>query len=367
VRVVAIIPEAFGGVGGIAQYCRDFLNALAGDRRINSVTVLPRIIRSQAEPQIGKIEHRIAGANGLGRFCREVAHCALSGRSFDLVICGHINLLPFAEVLRARFGVPIVLLVYGSDAWQPTSRSLTNWLARRVDAAVAISAFTMRRFVSWTCLAASKQHILPNAVHPEQFGIGPKPVDLLERYNLMGRKVLVTLGRLSAVERSKGIDRVIQVLPQLLAKEPDLTYLVVGDGDDRLRLERLAEATGVSSRVVFAGYVAEEEKSRIYRLADAFVLAGKLEGFGFVLLEAMACGVPVVASKLDGSREAICDGALGQLADPDDPADLAAAILVALQQPRQIPQRLADFAYDRFCERLSGILAEIDQRVGVGA
>ena len=98
------------------------------------------------------------------------------------------------------------------------------------------------------------------------------------------------------------------MLPALAADVPDVAYLIAGDGDDRARLEKKAAALGVADRVVFAGYVPEEEKADHYRLADAFVMPGRGEGFGIVYLEALACGVPVVASSLDASREAVRDG-----------------------------------------------------------
>ena len=133
-------------------------------------------------------------------------------------------------------------------------------------------------------------------------------------------------------------------------------YLIVGDGDDRPRLEAKAHALGLAGRVTFAGQIPDSEKPDHYRLADAFVMAGRGEGFGFVFLEAMACGTPVVASRIDGSREAVRNGELGLLADPDDPASLASAIRQALSQPRRIPDGLDYFAYPRFRARLADIV-----------
>jgi glycosyltransferase involved in cell wall biosynthesis len=93
-----------------------------------------------------------------------------------------------------------------------------------------------------------------------------------------------------------------------------------------------------------------------YRLADVFVMAGRQEGFGFVFLEAMASGIPVVASNLDGSREAVLYGKLGELANPDDREALKAAIRKALGRPRQIPEGLEFFSYEKFRERLQDII-----------
>src|SRR5581483_7217747 len=120
---------------------------------------------------------------------------------------------------------------------------------------------------------------------------------------------------------------------------------VVGDGNDRARLEAKAAQLGLSDRVVFAGYVPDEEKADHYRLAAAFVMPGRGAGFGIVYLEAAACGIPVVASKLDASREAVRDGAMGIVVDPDDPDSVKAGILAALAtRERCVPRELEYFS-----------------------
>jgi glycosyltransferase involved in cell wall biosynthesis len=167
---------------------------------------------------------------------------------------------------------------------------------------------------------------------------------------------LITVGRIVASERYKGFDEIIELMPELIREITNLTYLIVGDGEDRERLERKAGALGLNGHVVFAGYVDEAEKADYYRLADAYVMPSRGEGFGFVLLEALACGIPVLGSKLDGTREALRDGALGILVDPGDRDELRRGILATLSAPRgNVPEGLAYFAYPEFenrCHRL---------------
>ena len=124
-----------------------------------------------------------------------------------------------------------------------------------------------------------RDFILPNAVHLDQMKPGPKRQDLLERYGIGGRKVLMTLGRLVQDEAYKGVDKIIRILSRLLLKEPNLVYFVAGDGNARPYLERLAQEIGVARNVIFAGRISEGEKKDIYSLADAFVLPGRNEGF----------------------------------------------------------------------------------------
>jgi len=181
--------------------------------------------------------------------------------------------------------------------------------------------------------------------------LSPRRADLISRYKLSGRKVIMTLARLASAERYKGIDEVMEVMPALLVDEPGLTYLIAGDGDDRARLQAKAAALGIADHVVFAGFVQEAEKADHLRLADVFALPGRGEGFGIVYLEAMACGVPVVGSMLDGSRDALRNGELGQLVNPDEPASLRAGLLQALHAPKQIPASLQEFAWPAFAHR----------------
>ena len=107
---------------------------------------------------------------------------------------------------------------------------------------------------------------------------------------------------------------------------------------------------------MFAGYVPEAEKADHYRLADAFAMPGRGEGFGIVYLEALACGVPVVASSADASQEAVLGGALGSVVDPDDPASVVSGIRDALARPEGVPPGLDHFSQAHFAERWHAVL-----------
>ena len=349
-RVLVLTTEAFGGHGGIAQYNRDLLTALCAMPECERVIGLPRLMSHVPEPLPAKLIYLDDGLKGKWAYTLATWRAARS--RCDLVICGHINLLPVAVLAAWRSAAPLVLLIYGIDAWQPHRGRFVNRLLRRVAHVISISEITRDKFSSWSGIPRECIHVLPNAIDLSRYGAGPRNPILEQRYGLAGRRVLMTLGRLSADERYKGFDEVLESMPALLKLYPDLTYLIAGDGDDRDRLQRKAQSLGVADRVVFAGYVAEPEKADYYRLADAYVMPGRGEGFGFVFLEAMACGVPVVASRLDGSREAVRHGELGILVDPNNREELRAGIVTALTQPKKIPPGIEYFAYPNFQQRL---------------
>jgi len=356
-RILVLATDAFGGHGGIALYNRDLLTALCSRPDCAEVVAIPRLMLRAPEPYPDKLTYVTTGIDCKLKYLETVVREAAAVGKFDLIVCAHINLLAAACLLRSFMGVPVILAIYGIDAWQPTRSQIVNTLAGRIDACISISDLTMKRFVKWSGLAPHKQFLLPNAIHTEFYGPGGKDTVLLDRYGLGGKTAILTLGRLVDKERYKGFDEVMELLPDLAREIPDIAYLIIGDGSDRGRLEKKAKQMGLADRVVFAGYIPESAKPAHYRLADAYVMPSRGEGFGFVFLEAMACGIPVVGSTLDGSREALRDGELGILVDPDNTEDVREGILAALRSRKgEVPEGLDYFSYPHFARRLNGIV-----------
>jgi len=360
-RILTLVTDAFGGNGGIALYNRDLLTALCSRPYLREVVAIPRIMPNPCEPIPDKLIYVTKGLNGKIRYIWTVLQ-TIKKKQFDLIICGHINLLPIAFLLSCRLRVPILLEIYGIEAWVKTRSPLVNYLAKKIDFFVSISELTKERFLKWVNLPDHKGFLLPNAIHTEHYGHGPKSLALLNRYGLMNKIVLITLGRLVSQYRHKGFDEVLESLPELKKKISNIAYLVVGDGPDRKRLEEKAKRLGVVDYVVFSGYIPEEEKADHFRLADVYIMPSRGEGFGFVFLEALACGVPVIGSKADGSREALCGGEMGILVDPSNHKDIENGILTALRHPKGIiPEKLENFSFKNFTIRLNNIIQEINR------
>lgn len=355
-RILALIIDAFGGNGGIALYNRDLLTALCGLSDFKEVVAIPLLMRHFTQVLPKNLFYVIQGGASKIKYLINILQVLRSNPKFDLLICGHINLLPVAHLLQILLKIPLVLEIHGIEAWKPSRKLYLNYFVTHIDAFVSVSEVTKRRFLRWAKLIDKQGFVLPNAIHLDQYGSGPKNQALLERYRLKGKTVLMTLGRLHSSERYKGIDAVIELLSELAFEIPNIAYLVVGEGDDRKRLMEKAATIGMAERVVFTGYIPEDEKAEYYRLADAFVMPGKGEGFGFVFLEAMACGIPVVASKIDGSREAVLGGKLGVIVDPNYRNEIKAGILKALKYPKGVPDELEYFSFENFTKRLHSIL-----------
>jgi glycosyltransferase involved in cell wall biosynthesis len=199
-------------------------------------------------------------------------------------------------------------------------------LAPFADLLVADSEFNARDLVEVHGCDAARVRILPLAAPVEHFHPGPADPALVERYRLSGRRVLLFVGRVASHKR---VDLLVEALPLVQRETPNTTLLIVGDNDSNpafrevvAAIRRRAKALGVADSVVFTGRV--DELPPFYRLADVYTSASLHEGFGVPLIEAMASGLPVVASSATSHPWVLGDA--GLLAEPENVADLAAQI-----------------------------------------
>jgi phosphatidyl-myo-inositol dimannoside synthase len=350
-----LASDGFGSFGGIAKFNRDFLRALDDCTLVERVQVLPRMMPGPvSEPIPELVVYDRTAARGKAAFISRLAALARRNQRVDLVICGHIHLLPAAWLLARLRGVRLVLIIHGFEAWTQSRKHLANWLAHRVDAFVAVSKYSAERFTQWSNLSMERAFILPNCVDLDQFRPQDRDLRLVEQYALQSSKVILTVGRLASAERYKGFDQVIELMPQITKRLPTVKYLIVGDGDDRPRLEKKVKALGLSDCVIFTGYIPESEKVAHYNLADVYVMPSRGEGFGIVLVEALACGIPVVGSQVDGSRETLLEGRLGHLVDPDDAPRLIETMTALLENsaPRQRFDDIEIYSTQKFNERV---------------
>lgn len=356
-RILALLTDGYGGRGGISKFNRDFLHSICSFSGSREVVAVPRLMRDPPGSMPEKLVYRTDAIDGKLSYLRKLVGIVGTGGRFDLIMCCHINLLPAAWLASLWHRAPLLLVIHGIDAWQPPHGALARLLVSRVDGFIAVSDLTRQRFLGWSGLPVNRGFILPNSVDLGAYRMAPRNSELVVKYGLQDKRLLMTVGRLVSSERYKGFDEVIEALPALLRIHSDLAYLIVGEGNDRARLESKARQYGVADRVIFAGYISDAEKCDHYNLAEAFVMPSRGEGFGIVLLEAMACGVPVVGSTLDGSREALRDGKLGVLVDPSNTQSVVDGILDALRKPRRIPEGLEYFSFDSFEGRTHRLLA----------
>jgi phosphatidyl-myo-inositol dimannoside synthase len=171
-------------------------------------------------------------------------------------------------------------------------------------------------------------------------------------------QTLLSVARLEAEARDKGIDEVLAVLPELAAGLPGLRYVIVGSGDDLGRLERLAAESGCADRIEFAGELDHASLLEAYSTCSVFVLPSRREGFGLVFLEAMTFGKPVVAWDAGGTTDVVVSGVTGQLVKSRD--ELRNALRDLLADPDRaksmglagLERASTTFSFERFQEEV---------------
>jgi glycosyltransferase involved in cell wall biosynthesis len=229
---------------------------------------------------------------------------------FDLIDAHYFYPDGIAAAMIARdLGKPLVITARGTDInlipRYRLPRAQILWAAGRAAGLISVCE-ALRQTMVELGVPAEKVQVLRNGVDLDAFRPGDR-VRARQRWGVSGR-VLASVGLL--IER-KGHHLVIDAL----ARFPDVTLLIAGGGPDRPALEARAAAAGVADRVRFLGELPHQDLPEVYRAADALVLASSREGWANVLLEAMACGTPVVASDVWGTREVIGDGPGGILVE----------------------------------------------------
>jgi phosphatidylinositol alpha-1,6-mannosyltransferase len=292
-RLLALLTDGLGASGGIARYNRDLLQALAQSRRVSEVAVLPRF-GANDEAGLAKV-HQLPASPGRAAWSARALALAAE-RPFDAVLCGHLYAVPLAALIAGLRRVPLWVQVHGTDAWEPPG-AIHRLSLSAAALVTSVSRYTRTRLLAWADLAPERVRVLPNTVDAA-YAPRRRRDDLVAGYGLAGRRVILTVGRLNALEHYKGHDRVIAALPGILARVPDAAYLIVGSGDDQPRLAQLAEAASVADRVIFAGQVADAELADHFALAHVFAMPSTGEGFGIAYLEAAASGLAVVAGIL---------------------------------------------------------------------
>ncbi len=272
---------------------------------------------------------------------RALARMMRGGFAFDVIDAHYLYPDGVAAILLGRaVNKPVVITARGSDVTQlpdfAIPRRWIQWAMREADALVSVSAGLKAAMVGLGADAA-KITVLRNGVDLMMF----QPRDRAAARAALGvaGPVLLSVGLLT--ER-KGHHRIIDAMPEL----PGHTLLIVGDGPDRAALSARAAARGVSDRVRLLGPVPHAELPRYYAAADMLVLASSREGWANVLLEAMACGTPVVASNIPGNPEVVQAPAAGVIMKENSAAGIARAVH-ALDAARPTPEQTRAYA-ERF-------------------
>jgi phosphatidyl-myo-inositol dimannoside synthase len=316
--------------------------------------------------RVGEREYVYTGA-ARGKAGFIVAALKAARRSGKLVLAVHPNLAPIVRSMNVVApSMKSIICTHGVEVWEPLSRVRRRAL-QRATLVLAPSRATADYVVSMQGVAPEKVRVLPWALDPdfETRAAGNAGAKLPAEFP-QGR-VILTVGRWLATERYKGMDTLIQAMPRLLLRWPDVHLVMVGTGDDREWLVNQARDSGVQKHVHFLSGISYGELAACYAAAELFALPSRGEGFGFVYLEAMARGKPVIGGAHGGAPEVIQDGVTGYVVQHGDTVQLATSIDALLCNPELAQEMGArgrerverEFRFPVFAKAFKKILREL--------
>lgn len=245
-------------------------------------------------------------------------------------------------LLRRTTGVPYICYVHGEDVESAsTSRELTLMVRRVLGDAnflVANSHNTARLLIDNWNIPDSRIRVLHPGVDTARFVPAPRDEAVRRDLGWSQRTVVLTVGRL---QKRKGHDVLIQALSTIREAIPDILYAIIGNGEEREALERLADEHGVRGAVQFLGEVDDARMIHAYQQCDLFALPNRqvgrdIEGFGMVLVEAQSCGRPVLAGASGGTRETMDIGQTGVVVPCEEPGPLAETLVALLLDQQRL-------------------------------
>jgi len=255
-----------------------------------------------------------------------------------------------ATLASALVRKPLVVSLHGSDVFvlesNPVAGLAARWTFARADQVTACSSDLLQRAQS-RGLPAAKSQLVPYGVDPGRF-YGDEPAARALRPQLgiaADAPVVLALGRLV---HKKGFEYLVRAIPAIAARFDNVRVVIAGGGPLREDLQRLGEELGVSGRLMLVDSVSWDNTVRYFNLGDVVVVPsirdhkGNVDGLPNVVLEAMACGRPLVATRIAGLPEVVIDGQSGLLIAEKNPQQLAAAVITLLSSPEMARRCGAD-------------------------
>lgn len=365
-HILFLTLRVFSATGGIEKVCRVAGKALH-ELSVESGRQPVKLFSLYDETKdVNTMYFPAAIFTGFGKHRFNFLRAAFKdGIHSRMVIMSHVNLLLIGSLIKIFSPkTKLVLIAHGIEVW----KILPGWkkrLLQKCDAILPVSDFTKKKMMELYQIPEAKFDILNNCLDP--FLAEPlqnkKDDYLLSRYGIGAADiVLMTLTRLASTEQYKGYELVLQSVHDLKHRYPYLKYLIVGKYDvpEKARLDIIINRLDLKQQIIFAGFIPDEELAQHYNLADLYIMPSQKEGFGIVFIEAMFYGKPVIAGNKDGSVDALQNGALGILVNPESQQQITDAIVEVLNDTKKyIPSQaevIKHFGFKVYKEKLRKII-----------
>jgi phosphatidyl-myo-inositol dimannoside synthase len=366
--LIGLFPElnAPGGIQRAGRHLAFVMSEFAASHKMESRFLSLNDTQELHRMRVGDREFVFTGADR-GKLNFTAGAMRAARRRPKLVLAAHPNLAPVTRAMRLFAPkMKSIVCTHGIEVWEPLP-SIRRSALCHATMVLAPSRATADHLISVQGVAPDRVRVLPWALDPDfatkSAGAAPAPLPA----DFPPGRVILTVGRWLAAERYKGMDTLILAMSRLLLRWPDLQLAIVGSGDDRGWLEHVARDSGVQRHVHFLTNISYGELSSCYEAAEIFALPSRGEGFGFVYLEAMAHGKPVIGGAHGGAPEVIQDGVTGYVVHHGDTVELATSIDTLLSNPENARrmgeagrQRVEnEYRFNTFSKAFKRILREL--------
>tara|TARA_B100000029_G_scaffold218234_1_gene216046 strand:- start:2205 stop:3311 length:1107 start_codon:yes stop_codon:yes gene_type:complete len=277
------------------------------------------------------------------------------------VYINHVNLCPLGFLMKkVNPKLDYWVEIYGIDAWGKFSFLKKNSF-KKAKNIVSVCQFTADKAEKINKINKGKFVVIPPAIDPIFWESREK---LKTKESTKKEKNLLTVCRLDASEKYKGLDHVICALPKIQKQYKNCQYIIVGDGDDRERLEKLSREVGVKDSVIFEGNKSTQELHEYYYDCDVFLQPSNAEGWSSVYMEAMFFSKPAIGCNDGGTPEIVLDRKTGYLVKYADIEEIARTVIGIFENPEEA-KRIAetgkfrvekDFAFKNRIQRIEKLL-----------
>ncbi len=259
------------------------------------------------------------------------------------LIHNHDWLTAFSAIaLKSNFKIPLLTTIHATERGrargllvrdqQRAIHSVEWWLTYEAWRIICTSRFMAQEVADYFQAPADKIEVIPNGVRPARFTRW-EGVDLSRfrsMYALPEEQIVFYVGR---IVHEKGLHVLVEAVPRVLAENPNAKFVIAGTGDLLGALRGRAWELGVGDKVLFTGFISDDDRDRLYKVASCAVFPSLYEPFGIVALEGMAAKVPVVVSEVGGLQEVVRHGETGITVYPDNVESLAWGINHTLSRP----------------------------------
>lgn len=359
-RICMILPSAFAPIGGAETLAYELVNSLTKKGKKVTVVCVPS---SRSSPQasaeketlhIYPLLHQRAGKVGLVKnLIRFFFSAVMLKERFDVVHAHYVFPSATLGLVGKLFGVPVVATSHGEDIQKDekigygmrideVTSLIIGLTLRLVDIHVVVSKSMIRDAID-AGSTPSKVRVVYNGIPLDKIGLHHK-TSIVRRLGISKADLVVLyLGRLHP---KKSPEDLVRAFVKISKEAPNAKLVIAGKGEEESKLKKLVFDLGVSKRVIFTGFVSENEKWDLLERCGIFVLPSTVEAFGIAVIEAMACGKPVITTKVGAFPEIIRDRETG--------------LLVPIHSPDRLAEAIIELALDSEKRRVMGARAKRD-------